>query len=83
VPRNVVTVMRRRSLLRPRARRELQTAVLTELSRRRTVRWRPRADGVEVDFPKRLGEREAKQRVLDDLAAIDPDWQRLFVVYPR
>jgi hypothetical protein len=82
VPRNVVTVWRRRSLLRRASRRDAQDLVLAELGRRYRVRWRSDEEGVEIDFPKRLGRRMARDRVVDDLAQIEPEWARLFAVYP-
>jgi len=82
VPRNVVTVTRRRSLLRRTSRRELQDLVLAELGLRYRVRRRADGRGVEIDFPKRLGRREARDRVIDDLTKIEAAWPRLFAVYP-
>jgi hypothetical protein len=46
------------------------------------VRPRDADAGLEVDFPKALGGRAAKDQVLAELDRIDPRWRRLFVVYP-
>ena len=76
--------MRRRSLLRRgHRRRERQDLALGGLGERYTVRWRADRDGLEIDFPKGLGGVAARERVVDDLARIEPDWKRLLVVYPR
>ena len=83
MPRNVVTVRRRRSLWRRTSNRDAQDLVLAELGRRYRVRRREDRTGVEIDFPKQLGRREAKDRVVAELARIEPSWSRLFVVYPR
>lgn len=37
---------------------------------------------MEIDFPNSLGRRAAKDEIVAELARIDPDWQRLFVVHP-
>jgi hypothetical protein len=83
VPRNVVTVVRRKTILpRGTRRRERQDLVLARLGERYRVRWLPDGEGAEIDFPKRLGRRPAKDRVVNDLAEIEQDWRRLFKVYP-
>jgi hypothetical protein len=83
MPRNVVTVVRRRTIL-PRGTRwrERQDLALAQLAGRYRVRWLPDGEGAAIDFPKRLGRRPAKDRVANDLAEIEQDWRRLFKVYP-
>jgi hypothetical protein len=82
VPRNIVTVMPRRFALPTRRNRETDRKVRERLARR--YRPRPRADGgIEIDFPKRVGRRAAKDEVLAELERVDPRWARVFVVHPR
>jgi hypothetical protein len=61
----------------------MQNLVLAELGRRYRVRSRADGKGVEIDFPKRLGRGPARDRVVEDLATIEPEWPRLFAVYPK
>jgi hypothetical protein len=82
MPRNVVSVIRRRRLVLVRDRRGRQDRALASLSERHRVRWRAEGDGVQIDFARSLGRRAAKDRVVADLAEIEPAWRRLFVVYP-
>ena len=82
MPRNVVTVIRRRIVLARGDRRGRQARALASLSERHRLRWREQKDGVEIDFPKSLGRRVAKERIVAELTEIDPAWRRLFVVYP-
>jgi hypothetical protein len=56
----VVSVIRRRRLVPVRDRRERQDRTHASLGERHHVRWRPEGDGVEIDFPKPLGRRAAK-----------------------
>jgi hypothetical protein len=77
VPRNVVTLSPRFDFFgRNREARERLLSALGERYRFRAVENR-----VEIDFPKRLG-REAKAQVVAELDRIDPDWGRLFRLYP-
>jgi len=83
VPRNVVTVVRRRSILPRRAgRTERQDHALAQLEERYRVVPRD-GEGVEIHFPNALGKRAAKEQVVAELERIEPAWSRLFVVYPR
>src|SRR6266540_3347181 len=57
-------------------------AVEQELTERFRARLdRDAARTIEIDFPKRLPPRSAKQQVTDELDRIDPRWRRLFVLY--
>jgi hypothetical protein len=78
-----VSVIRRRWLVPVRNRRERQDRALASLGERRRVRRRVEDDGVQIDFPKSLGRRAAKEQIVAELAEIEPAWRRLFVVYPR
>jgi hypothetical protein len=83
VPRNVVT-LRLRPLRLP-TRRNRKTRERVEQALRDRFRARIDRDPtrtIEMDFPKRLPPRSAKQQVTDELNRIDPRWRRLFVLYP-
>ena len=57
-------------------------AALDESYRPRQQR-RGKREWWEIDFPKTLDGREAKERVIPDLDRIDRKWRRLFVLYPN
>lgn len=80
MPRNVVTLTPRWHI-RPsrRATQERVTAALAERYRYRAETDPPR---IEIDFPKSKGRATAKEEVAAVLDAIDPNWRRLFVLYP-
>jgi hypothetical protein len=84
VPRNVVTVARRRTwtFWRGSDRVERQDRAVVALTERFRLRASERGDRFEIDFPKSLERRAAKAEVVAELERIDPDWGRLFVVYP-
>ncbi len=77
-----MSVIRRRWFVPVRDRRSRQDRALASLGERHRVRWRAEGDGVQIDFPKSLGRRAAKDAVVADLAEIESAWRRLFVVYP-
>jgi hypothetical protein len=56
--------------------------VLLQLRELHRARPRPAGDGIQIDFPKKIGRRQARARVVEDLDRIEPDWRRLFAVYP-
>jgi len=37
---------------------------------------------IEMDFPKSLGGRGAKEEVIEALDSTDPRWRRVFTLYP-
>ncbi len=39
-------------------------------------------DRLEIDFPKQLAKRDAKNRVVEALDAVEPRWRRVFALYP-
>jgi len=84
VPRNVVSLVPRRLVLPTRRNKERQQKVIAALDEL----YRPRRtqDGhrvtLELDFPRSLSKREAKERVAAELTGIDARWRRLFVLYP-
>ena len=83
MPRNVVTVRLRALRLPTRRNRNTRERVEQALRDRFRARVdREAARTIEIDFPKRLPQRSAKQQVTDELNRIDPRWRRLFVPYP-
>lgn len=78
MPRNVVTLVRRLDFYGRQ--KQAQEPLLTALGER--YRFRRVENGIEIDFPKRLGS-EAKAQVVAELDRIDADWRRLFRLYPR
>jgi len=84
VPRNIVTLVPRRLVLPTSRNKERQQRIVAAIHEH----YRPRStqDGHrvawELDFPRSLGKREAKEQVAAELTAIDPRWRRLFVLYP-
>jgi hypothetical protein len=76
-------VIRRRWFVPVRRRRSRQDRALASLGERHRVRWRAEGDGVQIDFPKSLGSRAARDTIVADLAEIESAWRRLFLVYPK
>ena len=62
---------------RKEAARERVLAALGERYRFRAVE-----EAAQIDFPKRRSSREAKAEVVAELDRIDPNWRRLFRIYP-
>ncbi len=83
VPRNVVTLSRRSLVLPSRANRDARKDIISALGETYRLRQQDsRGKWWELDFPKSVGRRAAKERVSADLDRIDPLWRRLFVLYP-
>jgi hypothetical protein len=80
VPRNVVTLTPRIFTLPRRGNNQARQEILDEL--RQLYRPREAPDKIEIDFPKKLGGRAAKDQVAADLDRINPRWRWLFVLYP-
>ena len=82
MPRNVVTLSPRILVLPTRRNQETRRRIEQLV----VERFRARIEGVperfEMDFPKRVGGRAAKNEVTEALDATDPRWRRVFVLYP-
>ena len=76
VPRNGITLAPRMIRL---ARPGTRAAIEVGLAER--FRYRHEHDHIEIDFAKSDG--EARQKVVAALDEIDPQWRRVFVLYPR
>ncbi len=80
MPRNVVTLVPRLLVWPSEKNRSAREAILVRLGER----YRPRREdgNAELDFPKRMSGRAAKNQIAAELDRIDPRWRRLFVLYP-
>jgi hypothetical protein len=79
VPRNVVTLVPRSDILGRK--RDARERVLAALGER--YRFRTKETQFEIDFSKRRARHEVKAEVIAELERIDPNWRRLFRIYPR
>jgi hypothetical protein len=82
VPRNVVTLAPRVLTLPSRRNRETRNRVERVVVGRFRARIETHPDRIEMDFPKRMGGRAAKNEVMRALDAADPRWRRLYILYP-
>ena len=82
MPRNVVTLVPRGLFFRKRNHPEARKAIRSYLEDRFRGRVSERSDCVEVDFPKRMGGRAAKDEVAAALDEFDPQWRRLYDLFP-
>jgi hypothetical protein len=80
MPRNVVTLVPRWRLFG--SRRVRQARVVEALADRYRYRRETDPARIEIDFPKSKGKARAKDEVAAVLDTIDPNWRRLFVLYP-
>jgi len=80
VPRNVVTLTPRILTLPRRGNAEARQEIVAGL--RKAYRPRESAGQIEIDFPKNVGGRAAKDQVVAELDRLDPHWRRLYVLYP-
>ena len=82
VPRNVVTLVPRLLVLPTRRNDEHRQAIIDALAVRYRIRVSDNPKKVEIDFPKRLSHRAAKDDVMAELDRLEPTWRRFFVLYP-
>jgi hypothetical protein len=82
MPRNVVTLSPRPLVLPIRRNRETRERIEQVVVERYRARIEKNPERIEMDFPKRLGGRAAKNEVIRTLDATDPRWRRVFVLYP-
>jgi hypothetical protein len=82
VPRNVVTLSPRRLSLPTRRNRETRRRIEEMVIERYRARVEHDPERIEIDFPKRVGGRAAKDEVTEALDAVDRNWRRIFVLYP-
>jgi hypothetical protein len=82
VPRNVVNLSPRWQFFPSRRVRATQERVAEALAKRYRYRAEPDPARIEIDFPESKGRATAKDEVAAALDDIDPNWRRLFVLYP-
>jgi hypothetical protein len=82
LPRNVVTLSPRLLSLPTRRNRELRQRIEGIAVERYRARVENSPDRIEMEFPKEMGGRAAKNEVMQALDAAEPKWRRVFVLYP-
>jgi hypothetical protein len=82
VPRNVVTLVRRTRLLPIRRSEEICNTVAAYAIERYRARVETDPWRIEIDFPKRVGGRPAKEDVAGSLDRVVPGWRRVLELYP-
>ena len=82
MPRNVVTLAPRLLVLPTRRNDERRQAIIDALAVRYRIRVSEHPKKVEIDFPKRLGHRAARDEVMAELDRLEPTWRGFFVLYP-
>lgn len=82
MPRNVVTLVPRRLSLPSPGNDETRQKIEQAVASQYRARFESDPERIEMDFSKRRSLREARTGVAATLYAIDPDWERLFEIYP-
>jgi hypothetical protein len=82
VPRNVVTLTPRVLTLPTRRNRETRARIERFVVERYRARLESDPERIEMDFPKSVGGRAAKNEVSQALDSVDPRWRRAFTLYP-
>jgi hypothetical protein len=82
MPRNVVTLTRRRVVLPTKRNRTACERVERALVDRYRVRRESTPERIEIDFPKSAPRRAAKVEIASELDRIEPRWKRLYMLYP-
>lgn len=82
MPRNVVTLTPRVLKLPTRRNSETRRRVEEMMVERFRARVERDPKRIEMDFPKQIGARAAKNEVAHALDATVPRWRRVFALYP-
>lgn len=83
MPRHVVTLSRRVLVLPTHRNEETRQRIEQMVVDRFRARVERDPDRIEMDFPKRMDRREARDKVAQALNATDARWRRVFVLYPK
>jgi hypothetical protein len=82
MPRNVVTLTRRRFVLPARRNRSARERIERDLVERHRARRESDPERLVIDFPKHDPHRAAKEVIAAELDQVEPRWRRLYVLYP-
>jgi hypothetical protein len=82
VPRNVVTLTPRWLVLPMRRNRAARERIERALVDRYRARRESDPERIQIDFPKHAPRRAAKEEISAALDQVEPNWRRLYVLYP-